>query len=97
MLVFNLIPFVGEAVEMVVHRAVEGHWAHSAEHEDERFGVDEHGCSPTSHICHCCPSQAAVDDERLVASSPLTPVSPAMAPDAVPDVWLEPPFRPPIS
>lgn len=84
---------------MVVHRAVEGHWAHSVPHHDEQLGTDEHGCSPTAHLCHCCPSQAAARGEQivLVVSLPLVPVRPIEAPEAPPDVWIEPPFRPPIA
>lgn len=99
-LIFTLVPSAGEAVEMVVHRAVEGHWAHSAQHHDDQPGSGEHGCSPTAHLCHCCPSQAIerhqqealVVVRRLVSPIPPLPVG---APAA--DALLEPPFRPPIA
>ena len=98
-LIFSLAPSVGEVVETVVHRAVEGHWAHSVPHGDEQVGSDEHGCSPMAHLCHCCPTQPARRGEHieLAVNSPLTPNRPLEAPEAAPDVWTEPPIRPPIA
>lgn len=98
-LIFNLVPSVGEVVEMVVHRAIEGHWAHSVEHQDEQPGTGEHGCSPMAHLCHCCPSQTAEREQRkaLVCVNPVEQIRLSGALEAPLNAWTDPPFRPPIA
>ncbi len=60
-LVNGLAPSLGEAVELVVHYASSGHFAHSEENESDLGDVGkEHGCSPTAHHCRCCASLQAV-------------------------------------
>lgn len=60
-LVNGLAPSLGEAVELVVHYASAGHFAHSEESESDLGNVGkEHGCGPTAHHCRCCASLQAV-------------------------------------
>ncbi|MDC0711534.1 hypothetical protein POL68_23895 [Stigmatella sp. ncwal1] len=54
----GLVPFLGEALEMVVHYASTGHVAHFEPGETDLDAEGkEHGCGPIAHHCGCCVSQ----------------------------------------
>jgi len=56
-LLWALVPGVGEAVENAVHLVQEGHFAHAAPDGDEHQpSGPEHGCAGTLHLCSCCVS-----------------------------------------
>ena len=54
-LLWTLVPGVGEFTENFVHLVVQGHTAH-AEPDGDTHVPDgpEHGCSGTLHLCSCC-------------------------------------------
>jgi hypothetical protein len=52
-----LIPAVGEFFENALHLAVEGHSAHAAPDGDHHEPIgSEHGCTGAVHLCSCCAS-----------------------------------------
>jgi len=58
---FVVFPGAGEAVENVVHLVAHGHTAHAGGTSDRHQTPGrEHGCTGAFHVCHCCPSAAAV-------------------------------------
>lgn len=79
LLLWALLPGLGEVLENAVHFAQEGHFAHAAPDGDEHQPSGaEHGCTGTLHLCSCCvslsfvPTQAITEGpdfgpERLVA------------------------------
>lgn len=57
LLLWALVPALGELVENALHLALEGHAAHSAPDGDHHDPVgSEHGCSGAVHLCSCCVS-----------------------------------------
>jgi hypothetical protein len=71
LLLHGLVPGLGEIVETVIHRMTTGHFAHTAgEPHDEGSDAGEHGCTPTAHRCHCCPSQPVLARLRTFFDGP---------------------------
>jgi hypothetical protein len=72
LLLWALVPGLGEILENAVHLAQEGHSAHAAADGDyhQQSGA-EHGCTGTVHLCSCCvslsflPTQAIAQDPDL--------------------------------
>ena len=55
LLLWALVPGVGELLENAVHFAQEGHFAHAAPEGDEHDSPGpEHGCASAVHLCSCC-------------------------------------------
>lgn len=54
-LLYCMMPGVGEVVENLDHLILEGHFAHAqASHrQDSRGEYPEHGCNGTFHLCSC--------------------------------------------
>lgn len=66
LLIFSLVPGLGELVESLEHVLHDGHLPHSAQHElaavEESHPGEadtEHGCTPMSHNCGCHTSTPA--------------------------------------
>ncbi|MGC3998261.1 MAG: hypothetical protein QM767_12570 [Anaeromyxobacter sp.] len=98
-LINGLAPDLAEAVEAVVHVAVEGHLPHTAGDPCDDGQGPEHGCGPVWHHCACCTNLAMASSavvlplvEAPPAAHGLTPVT---EPD--PDGAASRPFRPPIA
>jgi len=54
-LLWALVPGVGEVFENAAHFVKEGHFAHAAPDGDEHQpSGPEHGCAGTLHLCSCC-------------------------------------------
>lgn len=54
LLVWTLVPGMGEAIESAVHLVVEGHTAHSIPAGDSHApSGPEHGCTGAVHLCSC--------------------------------------------
>ena len=82
LLLWALIPGVGEVLENAVHFAQEGHSAHAVPAGDHHDPPGpEHGCSGTLHLCSCCASLSflsahvvaqvpALGTQQLIASLP---------------------------
>lgn len=102
LMVFSLVPALGEVVEAVAHRVTTGHFAHSVPEENDLPGGDEHGCTPIAHHCGCCASQPISPPvaERVQTASVRTAETllAIQAEDAAPrDGFRHQPYRPPIS
>jgi hypothetical protein len=100
LLVYGLLPGIGEVAETVTHYVAEGHLAHSdADQGDLGDQGDEHGCGTTEHRCTCCASQ----DLGVAAAGPVLPDAPPASRASGDCRRLatlhhpEPPVRPPIS
>jgi hypothetical protein len=55
LLLWAIVPGVGEILENAVHLVREGHFAHATpdgDHHDP--SGPEHGCTGTMHLCSCC-------------------------------------------
>ena len=99
LLIYGLVPALGEVLETVTHYVAEGHLAHSeADRGDLGDQGHEHGCGTTEHRCSCCASQVVV-----AAHAAALPVSLAVAPgfSVAPGALVSlhepaPPSRPPI-
>ncbi len=71
LLLWALVPGVGEAVENTVHLVLEGHTAHAAPDGDSHTpSGPEHGCTGVMHSCSCCVSQSFLPN-RYVALVPI--------------------------
>ena len=97
LLLWALVPAVGELIENAVHFAEEGHAAHAAPDGDQHDPLDtEHGCAGAVHLCHCCASMSVLLTHS-VAVSP-TQVSeqlPVLASDEVPALLFGGVYHPP--
>jgi hypothetical protein len=78
LLALVLMPGTLEAAEDVTHWWTEGHAAHAAVEEGHDAPTsDEHGCTPTLHLCGCHASLAFVSTptpvvvDRFGAAGPL--------------------------
>jgi hypothetical protein len=61
LMLWALVPGVGEAVENGLHLVLEGHMAHAAPEGDSHTPwEDEHGCTGAMHFCSCCVSQTFI-------------------------------------
>ena len=57
LLIWTLVPGLGEFLENAVHIVQEGHSAHAAPDGDHHDPPGpEHGCTGTLHLCSCCVS-----------------------------------------
>lgn len=83
LVIAGLLPGAHELLEVVEHVLHDGHLPHSAahaavaaeeDHPDDACGdgCGEHGCTPTQHLCPCCPSLAAA----MAPQWPPLPVAP---------------------
>jgi len=99
LLVYGLVPALGEVLETVTHYVTEGHLAHSdADRGDLGDQGDEHGCGTTEHRCSCCASQVVMAAHAgAVAVSPAVAPGPSVTPGALVSLHEPtPPLRPPI-
>jgi hypothetical protein len=73
-LLWTLVPGVGEFTENFVHLVVQGHTAH-AEPDGDTHAPDgrEHGCTGSLHLCSCCVSLSCLPGQR-VAQAPDQPL-----------------------
>jgi len=58
-LLYGFMPGTGLLFENVDHLVQYGHWTHSAvcsQHPEDAPDHDEHGCTPTFHVCSCHPA-----------------------------------------
>lgn len=98
-----VVPVAGDVMETTVHAIEYGDLAHAPgdEHESAPCGQDEHGCTPTMHLCTCHPSAPVVPTVMAVVATPPTSAPPAQM------TWMllgsddrgamAPPTRPPIA
>lgn len=56
LLIWALVPGVGELLENAVHIVQKGHFAHAVPDGDHDPAGPEHGCTGTQHLCSCCVS-----------------------------------------
>lgn len=70
LLALGFTPGAGELVSDAAHLVLEGHTAHSADHDDHGSHGAEHGCTGWHHTCPCHTSVSFV-----VVSSPGVPVA----------------------
>ena len=72
-LLWTLVPGVGEFTENVVHLVAQGHTAHAAPDGDTHAPDGrEHGCSGTLHLCSCCVSLSCLPGQ-LATQAPDQP------------------------
>lgn len=92
-------PEAAEVAEAVVHFASYGDWVHSNDGKHQPIGQDEHGCTPSLHLCLChagAPVSVQSGSDRLPEA-----LAPGRVPPRPPAYWLgrladPPPLPPPI-
>jgi len=69
-LLWTLVPGVGEFTENFVHLVMQGHTAHAVPDGDTHAPPGpEHGCNGVVHFCSCCISQTFLSNQ-FVAQVP---------------------------
>ena len=64
LVLWALVPGVGEAIENAVHIVLVGHKAHAARNGDSHTpSGPEHGCTAVMHSCSCCVSQTFLPNQ----------------------------------
>ena len=75
LLVWALVPGVGELLENALHFAQEGHFAHAAPDGDHHDPPSpEHGCAGAVHLCSCCVSVSFLAAHSATNAPALTSV-----------------------
>lgn len=69
-LLWTLVPGVGELTENLAHLVAQGHTAH-AEPDGDTHAPDgpEHGCSETLHLCSCCVSLSCLPGQPVAQTT----------------------------
>lgn len=74
LLLWALVPGVGEFFENAVHLAQEGHFAHAEPDGDQHQpSGPEHGCAGTLHLCSCCVSVSILLTQAATQGPSLRP------------------------
>ena len=64
LMLWALVPGLGEAIENTVHLVLAGHTAHAAPDGDSHTpSGPEHGCTGVMHSCSCCVSQSFLPNQ----------------------------------
>ena len=73
LVLWALVPAVGEFFENAVHLLTEGHTAHAAPDGDHHDPIGpEHGCTGTTHLCSCCVSISCLPAHAVMNGSAAT-------------------------
>jgi hypothetical protein len=106
LLVFGLFPGSDELVETVVHLVHDGHLPHSKAQDlgaatDDCCDSGEHGCTPLSHHCACCVSNAVIPprlpDLDMPSLQPGRLKYRSLQERGPPNAGVKPSLRPPIA